>query len=353
MDPIAPLILSLALILVAAKVGGHWRAGSDSRPCSASWWPASLLGNLTLIGFYGLDYLKTDAAIDMLSRLGVIILLFQVGLESTVAQMMKVGLVVVRGRDARRRRPVRRSAGASAPGCCRRRASYAHVFLGATLTATSVGITARVLKDLGRSHTDEARIILGAAVIDDVLGLVILAVVTGIIAAANQGDALSYAAIGGVIAQGDAASSSARSCSASTLSPRLFSLASKLEASGVLLADRAGVLLPARVARRAASAWRRSSAPSRPASSSRTCTTATSPSRGEHSLEELIEPIASFLVPIFFVADGHAHRSRGVHAAWRARPRGRADRRSDRRQADLLAGRDSAEGSTACRSASA
>ena len=56
---------------------------------------------------------------------------------------------------------------------------YAHVFLGATLTATSVGITARVLKDLRRSQTDEARIILGAAVIDDVLGLVILAVVTG------------------------------------------------------------------------------------------------------------------------------------------------------------------------------
>ena len=52
---------------------------------------------------------------------------------------------------------------------------YVHAFLGATLCATSVGITARVLKDLGRSQTTEARIILGAAVIDDLLGLVILA----------------------------------------------------------------------------------------------------------------------------------------------------------------------------------
>src|SRR5205814_9526172 len=56
-----------------------------------------------------------------------------------------------------------------------------HIFIGATLCATSVGITARVFKDLGKLATREARIILGAAVIDDVLGLIILAVVAGAI----------------------------------------------------------------------------------------------------------------------------------------------------------------------------
>ena len=61
-----------------------------------------------------------------------------------------------------------------------------HAFLGATLTATSVGITARVLQDLGRAQSPEARIILGAAVIDDVLGLVILAVVADAIMASNS-----------------------------------------------------------------------------------------------------------------------------------------------------------------------
>ena len=61
-----------------------------------------------------------------------------------------------------------------------------HAFLGATLTATSVGITARVLQDLGKTDTPEARIILGAAVIDDVMGLVILAVVGGAITAAGS-----------------------------------------------------------------------------------------------------------------------------------------------------------------------
>jgi len=54
------------------------------------------------------------------------------------------------------------------------------IFVGATLTATSVGITARVLQDLGRMHTQEARVLIGAAVIDDVLGLVVLAIVSGI-----------------------------------------------------------------------------------------------------------------------------------------------------------------------------
>jgi Kef-type K+ transport system membrane component KefB len=58
----------------------------------------------------------------------------------------------------------------------------AGIFVGATLTATSVGITARVLSDLGRMNTAEARIIIGAAVIDDVLGLVILTVVSGLAA---------------------------------------------------------------------------------------------------------------------------------------------------------------------------
>ena len=56
-----------------------------------------------------------------------------------------------------------------------------HMFLGATLCATSVGITARVLRDLGKSKTKEAQIVLGAAVIDDVLGLLVLSVVQGII----------------------------------------------------------------------------------------------------------------------------------------------------------------------------
>jgi Kef-type K+ transport system membrane component KefB len=79
--------------------------------------------------------------------------------------------------------------------------AYAHAFIGATLSATSVGITARVLKDLRRSDTAEARIVVGAAVIDDVLGLIVLATVSGAIAAANGGAVFSAWSVLGVVAK--------------------------------------------------------------------------------------------------------------------------------------------------------
>src|SRR3989442_15350619 len=71
---------------------------------------------------------------------------------------------------------------------------YVHAFLGATLTATSVGITARVLKDLGHAQSPEARIILVAAVIVVLLGLVILAVVAGVLTPAGRGGGPPFAA---------------------------------------------------------------------------------------------------------------------------------------------------------------
>src|SRR5207249_4669628 len=143
-----------------------------------------------LLGYHRLEYLKSDPPLALLAGLGVILLLFEVGLDSTIADMLKVGqssfLVASLGVVT----PFLHGWAVGAwlmPG----HSVYAHVFLGATLTATSVGITARVLQDLGRSRSLEARIILGAAVIDDVMGLVILAVVSGIIAAAASGGAVS------------------------------------------------------------------------------------------------------------------------------------------------------------------
>jgi Kef-type K+ transport system membrane component KefB len=180
--------------------------------------------------------------------------------------------------------------------------TYAHIFLGATLTATSVGITARVLKDLARSQTDEARIILGAAVIDDVQGLIILAVVTGIIAAANLGDALSYGAIGIVVLKATGFLVGALVLGM-YLSPRLFYVASKLEASGVLLATGLAFCFSL--------AWLASFIGLAPIVGAFAAGLVLEDvhyrdfvDRGEHGLEHLIEPIAAFLVPIFFVVMG-------------------------------------------------
>ena len=158
----------------------------------------------------------------MLARLGVLLLLFEVGLESTVAQMLKVGLssllVAILGVVA----PFALGWGVGAwllPGAAR----YVHAFLGATLSATSVGITARVLQDLGRSQSTEARIILGAAVIDDVLGLVILAVVSGVIAARRPRRLALRRRGGAHPRQGGRLPRRRRSCSGCCLSPEAVS----------------------------------------------------------------------------------------------------------------------------------
>jgi Kef-type K+ transport system membrane component KefB len=121
-------------------------------------------------------------SVDSLARIGVIILLFEVGLESTLKVMMKVGgssmLVAVMGVIA----PFflgywaswlfidRIPAGLSGHVSAGFSIHYVHLFVGAVLCATSVGITARVFKDLGKLQMKEAQIVLGAAVIDDVLG---------------------------------------------------------------------------------------------------------------------------------------------------------------------------------------
>ncbi len=120
-------------------------------------------------------------ALWLFSNLGVILLLFMVGLESSVEEMLRVGpratIVAIIGIVA----PFGLSLVATLwllPDV----GMPVHIFIAATLCATSVGITARVFKDLKKLQTEEAKTILGAAVIDDILGLIILAVVVGIVA---------------------------------------------------------------------------------------------------------------------------------------------------------------------------
>ncbi|MEY3148052.1 MAG: High-affinity Na(+)/H(+) antiporter NhaS3 [Actinomycetota bacterium] len=114
----------------------------------------------------------------LLGEIGVILLLFQVGLEMDLGEMAKVGkpalLVAIIGVVV----PFAAGFGvASAFG----ESGKISLFIGATLTATSVGITARVLGDLRALALRESRIVLGAAVADDVLGLIILTVVVKVV----------------------------------------------------------------------------------------------------------------------------------------------------------------------------
>jgi len=128
----------------------------------------------------GIEYIKVGYTLDMFSRYGVIFLLFMVGLESSVEELKHTGKESVRVALIGVIAPVVLGFIAATyllPG-----SSYqAHLFVAATLSATSIGITARVLTELKKLRTREARTILGAAMLDDVLGLIILAIVSSIV----------------------------------------------------------------------------------------------------------------------------------------------------------------------------
>ena len=165
------LLLGLVVVWLAAKVAGEGmeRIGQTA-----------VLGELlagVAIGPGGLGLVEESAVIHALAELGVLILLFEVGLESDLGELLRAGpqatLVAVVGVVL----PFAAGFGImQALG----HPPLLAVFVGATLTATSVGITARVLADLGRLQDAAAAVVLGAAVVDDVLGLIILAVVTGV-----------------------------------------------------------------------------------------------------------------------------------------------------------------------------
>ena len=298
---VAHVVLALAAILAAAKLGGDLAVRVGQPAVLGELVAGVLLGNLDLAGVGWFRSLTADASVGMLAQLGVLILLFGVGLESTVRDMLKVGasatLVAVLGVVT----PFALGWGVGAlllPD----HSAYAHAFLGATLTATSVGITARVLKDLGKTRTVEARVILGAAVIDDVLGLVILAVVAGVIEAANAGTTLSWAATLLVVLKAAAFLVGALALGVA-LSPWLFTLAARLRGSGVLLAT---ALIFCFVM--SWLAWAVGLAPIVGAYAAGLILEDVHwkafTSRGERSVGELVQPVASFLVPVFFVLMG-------------------------------------------------
>jgi len=193
-DTITSLLLALVILLPVAKLAGTVAEKMGQPAVMGELLAGLILGNLDLVGFAGIAFLKTDAGLEILAQLGVILLLFEIGLDASLADLMKVGvsslLVAAIGVIC----PFGLGWLVSA-WLLPDHSSFVHAFVGATLCATSVGITARVLQDIGAIRTQEAKIILGAAVIDDVLGLLILAVVSGMIIGADKGTAVSLGSI--------------------------------------------------------------------------------------------------------------------------------------------------------------
>jgi len=301
-DPVTPLLIRLAILLGAAKLAG-WIALRVRQPAVlGEILIGILLGNLALLGFHGLEPIRTDPILAVLATLGVILLLFEVGLQSTVKEMLHVGassaLVATLGVVT----PMALGWAAGA-WLLPDESPLVHAFLGAVLTATSVGITARVLRDLDLSQTVEARIIMGAAVIDDVLGLVILAALSGIITAADQGSGglsalqilwISAKALGfllGAIMVG------------LWLTPKLLTIASRMRVTGLLLTT--GLVFCFLLA------YLGTLAGLSPIVGAFAAGLVLETSQfkdfeesRESSIESLLHPISTFLVPIFFVLTG-------------------------------------------------
>ncbi|MEP7366081.1 MAG: cation:proton antiporter, partial [Acidobacteriota bacterium] len=148
-----------------------------------------VLGNFILTGLPWFQFLGHNEILHAMAEVGVILLLFEVGFESRLSELISVGksafLVATIGVVA----PMSLGYGVSSL-LFPQGGWWMYLFAGATLSATSVGITARVLKDLKRTESRESKIVLGAAVLDDVLGLIVLAVVSGMVSSlASSGSA--------------------------------------------------------------------------------------------------------------------------------------------------------------------
>ncbi len=302
MHAVLPTLLALTVILVASKLGGDVAQRVRQPMVLGELVAGVLLGNLAHAGFAGLAFLGSDPVVEALAQLGAVILLFEVGLESTVAQMRQVGRTAARVAVLGVVVPMALGWGVGAwllPDA----GTPAHLFLGAALSATSVGITARVLRDLGEAQAPEARIVLGAAVLDDVLGLVVLAAVSGIVAAADRGVAVEAGPIAVIVLKAVAFLGGALWIGRRVM-PRVYRAAARLRGDGILLGVSvafafllswaAGVAGLAPIVGAFAAGLVLEGAMFEPFAA-----------RGEpQQLEELVRPIGQVLAPVFFVVMG-------------------------------------------------
>jgi len=296
------LLLGLVIIIFSAKIMGHIAIRLGQPAVLGELTAGLVFGNLALLNINYFDFLKSEISFEILSELGVILLLFQVGLETNISEMKKVGLSAF----------FAATLGVVVPFILGYFVSsyfmpeaemLVHVFVGATLTATSVGITARVLKDLGKIQTKEGQIILGAAVIDDVLGLLTLAVVTGLVSSANSGKDFEIYSLLKIIGFATGFLFSAIFLGIKII-PRIFTFANKLHSESLLLGTSLFICFALSYL-----AYLAGLAPIVGAFSAGLILDSVhykelqKKSKNFH-LEDLISPISSFFVPVFFVIMG-------------------------------------------------
>lgn len=295
-DDLVRLFVVLAIILAAGKFSGELFDRIGQPPVLGELLAGALLGGSAL----GIIPTGPDdplyGILHVLAEIGVVILLFEIGLETNLKQLLRVGpaaasvaLVGVALPFAAGFlywvSPLGVSAFNAAP------ASTTAVFLGAALTATSVGITARVLTDLKIFRSTEAQTILGAAVLDDVLGLVLLGLVARLAAGGSVGVAQVGSALG--VALGFLALALGLGL---LIAPRVFATIDRMKVRGVLLVSAfAFVLMVAALAQVAGSAM---------IIGAFAAGIILSGTNQIAAIESQMKPVADIFAPLFFLSIG-------------------------------------------------
>jgi Kef-type K+ transport system membrane component KefB len=281
----ATFLVALLATFVAAKLFGEL-AERIGQPAVLG----EIIGGV-IVGVSGLRLVDPMTPVfHVLSDLGIILLLFLIGLRTDLERLLSVGGAAV---TVALTGVALSFAGGAGVGLLLGHSLTAVLFLGAAISATSIGITVRVLSDLGQTATNEGRVIVGAAVVDDILGLLLLAAMSATIAGrdltALRAARLVAVAFGFVIAA---------IVLGSLLAPRLIELIVRLKVSKALffgslvwvlamawLADRAGssLIVGAFAAGLVLARTQRST-----------------------EIEREIHNLAVFFVPIFFVSIGAA-----------------------------------------------
>lgn len=302
-DPLSSTLGLLALLWLAAKVGGEL-AIRMKIPAVAG----ELAMGLALAGlhrqFISFPDVTENIAAGLLANLGIVVLMFAVGLESTVPQMLKSGAASLRVALIGVAAPMVLGLGGAALMLPKGTPFGVDLFIGACLCATSIGISAQVLREKGAAKSAEGRIIVGAAVMDDILGLLVLVLVSGLVKA-SSGGGLGSLPMGGLVRTLTLALGflAVALTLGRFVTPHLFRLANRFRSEQVLLpislgfafllaylgnlaglasivgAYAAGLILePAHVK--------------------------ALEKRELHSLEDLVHPLVSVLAPLFFVLMG-------------------------------------------------
>ncbi|HEX9009224.1 MAG TPA: cation:proton antiporter [Holophagaceae bacterium] len=300
-DPFAGTLLLLALAWLAAKVGGEV-ALRLRLPTVAG----ELCAGLALAGLHQalprFPDLGASEPVGVLANLGVIVLMFAVGLESTVPQMMRVGLPSLRVATV----------GVLVPMLAGLLGAHwllpagvpwvVDLFIGACLCATSIGISAQVLREKHAAASPEGRVIVGAAVIDDVLGLLVLVAVSGLAAASSAGGGMPWAGLARTLGLALAFLALALTLGRRT-TPHLFHLASRFRSEQLLLPLGLGFAFLL--------AWLGNLAGLAPIVGAYAAGLILEPThvevleaRESHTLEALVHPLVTTLAPVFFVVMG-------------------------------------------------